>query len=82
MKNHIHKFSVDSMGPKRGDRPFTPFVQLVLDNHSPSINGHVSLTPRMVSDGEIDANVSLLKKDLDRAAQMAKLTLEQRQGRT
>ena len=69
------------MGPKRGDRPSTPFVQIVLDHHSTSINGHASLTPHMVSDGEIDANVSLLKKDLDRAAQMAKLILEQRQGR-
>jgi len=76
MRDHIHKFSVDSLGPKVGDSPFHPFVEIVLQNHSPSINQHVSISPRLVSIEEIDGIVSSLKKDLDRVSRMAKLELE------
>lgn len=82
MSDNIHKFSVDSLGPKVGDRPFDPFVELVLHNYSSSINGQIAISSRLISISEIDEFICLLKKDLDRLAEEAKTELEKLDSRT
>ena len=76
MKSHIHKFNFISSSPRKGDMPFKPFLKLTLASWSESKNGLITLTPDLISDQEMDANIDALKKDLDRVGQMAKLELE------
>ncbi len=81
MRDHIHKFDVDSCGAEKGGRPFSSFVEIILENRTPSHNGFVAITPQLMSDSQIDAHVTELKKDLDRVAVMAKIELEKLKGR-
>lgn len=81
MRSHIHKFSFISFAPQKDDMPFKPFLKLTLDNWSETETGLITFTPDLISVQEIDATIKVLKKDLDRVGQMAKLELEKLKSR-
>jgi len=81
MKNHIHKFSFVSSSPEKGGRSFTPFLKIILQNHTKADVGQISITPELISKQEILAYVGELKKDLDRVAYLATQELEKLNSR-
>jgi len=81
MKDHMHKFSLHSVGPKVDDRPFKPYVQITLDSYNTNQDGFVQLSSKMMSDDEIDSFKNEIVKDLNRACTMAKLELEKLNSR-
>ena len=81
MKDHIHKFTFVSHGPKKNERRYKPFIQLVLKNYTKTKGGLVTIAPDLSSESQIDATIHDLKKDLDRLAIVAKLELEKLNGR-
>ena len=82
MGKTIGEFRYKILAPKKGDRPFNPIVYIELGDHSTHENGWPRISPQLMSEGEIDEQVALLKADLDHVGNLAKKALLRAKRRT
>ena len=67
--------NVFEVAPRKGDKPFTPFVHIHLSEHQSDSKGHILLSPQLMTDKEIDEAVNSLVKQLENVRKKAKLKL-------
>lgn len=60
---------------KSDSYPFDPILHMCLQAWSRSEDGPPTITPQLMSEGEIDWYIEALKRDLDAAGQRAKAAL-------
>lgn len=59
----------------RGDRKISPFVSLTIGAHSTTDDGHMLLTPELMTESEIDYEVNGLLAELEQFRKAAKAEL-------
>lgn len=64
------------VAPKKGDIPFRPYLRISLSEHSSDSEGHILLSPELMTDKEIDEAVDLLVKQLENVRKKAKSKLK------
>jgi hypothetical protein len=71
---------VDASIVDRGkdDYPVSPFVQMVLLEHSSSDDGHICIGPDLMTDSGIDEFVNKLLGDIERFRTIAKAAVKTR----
>jgi hypothetical protein len=67
---------VIEVAPKKGDKPFTPYLHIDLSEHSSDSEGHILLSPRLMTEKEIDEAIESLIKKLEKARKAAKSKLK------
>jgi hypothetical protein len=74
-------FAVTSFDGKTS-LPFDPWVEIALKRWGRKVDGAPSLSPRLMTEAEIDEHVAALKADLDAVGSRAKRALHLAQDRT
>ncbi len=69
------RISVYKVAPPKKDLPFNPYVHIFLSEYSQD-EGHILLSPRLMTDEEIDYSIDRLRKQLETARKKAKLELK------
>ena len=70
------KINVFEVAPKKGDMPFPPYLHIHLSEHFSDSEGHILLSPQLMTDKEIDETVDLLVVQLEKVRKTAKLKLK------
>ena len=76
MTKTIGVFDCKVNSPKEGGVAFNANVTIGPVTYSSDKNGRISLTPHLMTEGEIDWYVDALKKDLDYVSRKAKKALK------
>lgn len=74
------KIDIFEMAPGKGDMPFTPYLQIHLSEHFSDSEGHILLSPQLMTDKEIDEAVDFLIMQLEKARRTAKSKLKKTKG--
>lgn len=76
MSRTIKQFDYQIIKMKKSDpMPFGPIVIINLDHWSGGNGESPQISPHLMSEGEIDGHIALLKADLDAVGQRAKRAL-------
>ncbi len=81
MSRTIGQFGFELVGRgslEPGEIPFPPYVYLNLKGWTEH-NGTLCISAQLMSEGEIDAIIDALKKDLDKVGRSAKKALQRHQ---
>lgn len=70
------------IAPGKGDQPFAPFVHLWLSEVSRDSEGRELLSPKLMTDREIDESVDKLIRQLEKARKRAKRELSGAKGQS
>lgn len=83
MSKTIQQFDYQIVKMAKGDDlPFNPHVEIVLDHWTSKDNGPPIISPRLMSDGEIDEYVEQLKADIGAVGKRAKDALSRAKDET
>lgn len=82
MAKTIGQFTYKVIAPKDDDSPFSAFVHIGPENWSMDESNWPSLTPQLMSEGEIDYHIAAFKEDLDRVGKQAKAALRRANEQT
>ena len=76
------RIGVRTIGPhlKQGDLALSPFSHLELTQYSRDGQGHVHLSPQLMTDSEVDYWVDNLIEQLEKARRKAKRDLKRAKG--
>ena len=75
MGSRLGRFDYKILGGRKAEYPTNAAVQIRLAHWTESEGGQVFISPHLMTAGEIDFQVDLLKKDLDAVARNAKVAL-------
>ncbi len=75
------KIDVFEVAPRKGDRPFTPYLHIHLSEHFSDSEGHILLSPQLITEKEIDEAIDFLIMQLEKARKTAKSKLEKTKER-
>jgi len=70
------KIDVFDVAPRKGDTPFSPYLYIYLSEHFSDAEGHKLLSPKLMTDIEIDEAVDFLIMQLEKARKKAKSKLK------
>jgi hypothetical protein len=70
------EITVFEVAPKKGDMPFTPYLHIHLSEHVSDSEGHILLSPQLMTDKEIDEAVDLLVMQLEKVRKAAKAKIK------
>lgn len=74
------KIDVFEVTPRKGGMPFTPYLHIHLSEHFSDSEGHILLSPQLMTDKEIDEAVDFLVMQLEKAKKTAKSKLKKAKG--
>ena len=69
-------FSVVTVARGKNDPPFNPYVYVVLSDYFSDSKGNITLTPKLMSDMEIDEFIDLRIMQLNKVRNIAKKKLQ------
>ncbi len=72
----MSKFSVIVVAPGKTDPPFNPYVYILLSECFRDSDGNITLSPKLMTDIEVDESVDLLIGQLQKARNKAKRELQ------
>ncbi len=70
------KIDVFEVAPRKGDMPFSPYLNIYLSEHFSGSEGYKLLSPKLMTDKEIDEAVDSLIMQLEKARKKAKSKLK------
>ena len=70
------KIDVFEVAPKKGEMTFPPYLHIHLSEHFSDSEGHILLSPQLMTDKEVDESVNLLVMQLEKVRNTAKLKLK------
>ena len=82
MASTAGRFTFDIITPDEGACPFDARVHLYVRPCGNSENNQLRLSAELMTEGQIDAYIGQLKKDLDHTGKLAKKTLKQANSKT
>jgi hypothetical protein len=75
------KIDVLEVAPRKGDTPFTPYLHIYLSEHFSDSEGAILLSPKLMTDKEIDEAVDFLVMQLEKTRKTAKSQLKKAKER-